>query len=430
MLVSDKPPVGLPENQSERLNIRSDIIPIEFVPVPSYRNNGYGERVFLYSVHGGDVLPESIYRQVRRAFPDRKTCSNEIERAYAIEKDWGANQVAENLSAELGTGGYWRVNIARVLMDFGRFPGITPPGADHLNRFAINYPFSYALDFRYKRLVLEKFYDHISEVFEAQTPGKVIKLGIHSYDFLNPSAHHMLPGTVRPELSLIFRSRSFQELKRMPTGLFDPLYPDMLAEYTADRKLTARISLHLEKAGVAVSTNFPYLLPDGSVEVRSQIWIFFKYVARIFKEEHPETKADPAYQLVWTMLLDTNLRCSESEGLRSYIHMYRNPPKGQRKLFRAAQHAYEHICGFFTKHKKGLIESYRFAPDRLSTLAVEVRKDLIWQFHDHHTWEPELGPDGARKENVAHLGNLIGEAIDIYMQRDRVTLPNSMLVTR
>ena len=33
----------------------------------------------------------------------------------------------------------------------------------------------------------------------------------------------------------------------MPEGMFDPLFPDVLADYTVDRVLVSRISLALEK---------------------------------------------------------------------------------------------------------------------------------------------------------------------------------------
>jgi len=423
VLVSEPPAIGLPEDKTDRLNITSGIMPIEFVKVVPRIQRDYADQIMLYSIHGGDVIPELFYSGVSRLYDSRKRRDREVLRAYAVEKDWGANQIAHELAAELGTGGYWRVNIARVLMDFGRFPGITVRGATHLDRYAINYPFSHGLDFKHKRTLLEHCYDQISEAFERETVGKVIKLGIHSYDHRNPTDHLHFEGTVRPEVSIIYRSSSFQTLKHMPSGLFDPIYPDQLAEYTADRKLTARISLMLEKAGVAVSNNFPYLLPDGSVEVRSQVWIFFDYLSRVFRERFPETVADPAYQMVWTMLLDTNLRCSESEGLRSFIHMYRNAPRGRVKLFRAAQHAYEHIHEYFAENRSALLDQYRFSPTRLSTMALEVRKDIVWDFNDHHTWDPQFGAEGARKRNIRHLAQLTAASIDVYMTDDRLMTP-------
>jgi len=413
----------LPEEKTDRLNVLSEILPIEHVRVAPRKERPWANKVMLYSIHGGDVVPEAYLENVTGFFEGRKRRDREVMRTYAVEKDWGANQIAHHLAAELGTGGYWRVNIARALLDFGRFPGITTMGASHLDRYAINYPFSHGLDFTHKRTLLESCYDFISDQIERATMGKIIKLGIHTYDHRNPTHHLMREGTVRPELSIIYRSASFQHHKHMPIGLFDPLYPDMLAEYTADRKLTSRISLMMEKSGVAVSNNFPYLLPDGSVEVRAQVWIFFDFLSRLFRERFPETASDPTYQMVWTMLLDTNLRRSESEALRSFLHMFRNAPKGRVKLFRGAQHAYEHIHHFLEENRGEVMEQYRFNPNRLSSFALEVRKDIVWNFNDHHTWDPVYGAEGVREHNVRHLASLMAASIAIYMEEDRSSNP-------
>ena len=43
--------------------------------------------------------------------------------AYYYERDWGASMVAGEIASFLGLPGHYSVNVARVLMDFGRFPG-------------------------------------------------------------------------------------------------------------------------------------------------------------------------------------------------------------------------------------------------------------------------------------------------------------------
>ena len=62
----------------------------------------------------------------------------------------------------------------------------------------------------------------------------------------------------------------------MPFGVFDPLDPDVLGESTCSRTLRDRISLNLKRAGFRVGHNHPYLLPEGCVEVRTQVWYFFR----------------------------------------------------------------------------------------------------------------------------------------------------------
>jgi hypothetical protein len=209
----------------------------------------------------------------------------------------------------------------------------------------------------------------------------------------------------------------------MPFGIFDRLYPEILAECTADRKLTARISLTLEKAGLAVSTNFPYSLPNGSIEVRSQVWSFFKYLRDLFEAVHPNSVGDPSFERVWTMLLDTNLRSSASVGLRSYLHMFRKPPRGRSAIFKQAQIAYQQIADFFTHQMQPIVDKFRTNPCRLTTLALEVRKDLVWHFNDNHTREPLFGPDGVRHKSVQRIAGLLAESIDVYFQEDRTSLP-------
>jgi len=415
----------VPSPAWDRLKIVPHVEPIEFIPCSGGTPDARPcrDRIMIYSVHGGDVIPSKFFEALSNLYPDEETCHSTILRDYATEKDWGANQVAESLARELGLAGYWRVNIARALMDFGRFPGITPPGASHLNRFAINYPFSFALDFSLKKSLLEQYYDPISDVFERETPGKVIALGIHSYDYRDPTFSHIETGSVRPDLSLIFRSSSSQELEKMPFGIFDRLYPEILAECTADRKLTARISLTLEKAGLAVSANYPYSLPNGSIEVRSQVWSFFKYLRDLFEAVHPDSVGDPSFDRVWTMLLDTNLRSSASVGLRSYLHMFRQAPRGRGAIFKQAQVAYQQIADFFNHQMQAIVDKFRTNPCRLTTLALEVRKDLIWHFNDQHTREPLFGPDGVRHQSVRRIAGLLAESIDVYFKKDRTSLP-------
>ena len=96
-----------------------------------------------------------------------------------------------------------------------------------------------------------------------------MKIAIHTYD------RYIESGTERPATSIMTRSIGYQTESEMPFGLFDPLYPDVLSEFTADRVLRDRISLTLEKKQIPVAHNYPYCLPEGSLEVRYQVWAFF-----------------------------------------------------------------------------------------------------------------------------------------------------------
>lgn len=375
------------------------------------------DRFMIHTIHGGDVIPPEYHSSLHSIYPENKVHSM-LYQYNALEKDWGCNQIAQKLAEYLNIGGFWRVNTARVLFDFGRFPGITRPGADHLDRYAINYPFSYALDYPHKKSLLEDHYDFISNTYEKANVGKQFKIAIHTYDPYNPSTRHYELGTPRPELSVVFRSESYQKYHHMPYGLFDPLYPDSLAELTADRKLMARISLNMEKAGYSLSHNFPYYLPDGSVEVRSQIWFFFKYLKRVFEREFPDTTDNPAYDLVWRMLMDTNLRNSSSEALRSFIHMYRKAPLGMDAFFEDARCDYDRIREFLKKNRDDIIANFRLSTYRVNTFGIEVRKDLIWRFQDDEARQPVLGPEGAKHENIERIAENLANAMQDYLKND------------
>lgn len=420
---------GTDPREGDCLRFEDNIPPVEFVPTdPSRRlppNPDIGpldDKVMIHTIHGGDNIPPRFLSDLRDFYDDPARMREKLTRYYAMEKDWGANQIAQRIAENLGLSGYWRVNVARVLMDFGRFPGITPPGADHLSRFAINYPFSYALTLDRRRDLLQSCYDEISRAYEKATFGKIIKFAVHTYDPFNPPQDRLDDPTIRPEMSILCRSLSFQVQKRMPFGLFDPLYPDQLGEYTSDRKLAYRISLAIERAGIAISQNYPYLLPDGSVEVRSQVWFFFRFFRQKFEETYPETMTDPIYKTVWDMLLDTNLRSSQSDSLRSYLHMFRHAPGGQEERFKKAQIAYEHIGSFLRDDRDHLIDKFRVSGMRLSTLGIEVRKDLIWKFKDKNARRPVYGPDGSRRANTDHIAHLIGNAMKTYLLHDRIPL--------
>ncbi len=376
---------------------------IEYVPVepegsPDPRLR---DEVLLHVPHDGGVIPPEFQSGVRGEIAPTDWLAD-----YIAERDWGASLLAERLAARMGLGGYWRICVARVLMDFGRFPGETKADRGHLHRFALNYPFSELLDRKAKRRVLEHYYDRCSDVMEPAIVGKTVLLGIHSYDSHNAS------GTKRPDVSLISRPFAYQEDSRMPVGVFDALYPDLLAEFTSDRVLRDRLSLTLEKARIRVAHNYPYLLPEGSIEVRSQVFFFFHSVMQRFLEEFPTTASDSSFQLVWKMLFDTNLRSVESEALRSHLHMYRQAPRNRTGIFRNAVAAYDRIVEFVHRDDSKLVRDYRFSPMRPSSMAVEVRKDLAWQFEAGQPTGPRIGP-------VDRIAERMTAALTTYFTEDR-----------
>jgi hypothetical protein len=382
--------------------------PYEFVATEPHAGDPhvpfeYEGRILIDTVHDGGAIPKKYRFKDGVPLVDPE----ELNRSFVRERDWGANEVAHHLASSLGIPGYYRVRLARVLMDFNRFPGTTPPGSDDpMARLAINSPFAMALDHPQKIELLENNYDGISRCMEPVLEGKLIKIGVHTYDEHNKSL------TRRPDVSLITRSLTYQRESRMPFGVFDPLYPDVLGESTCSRTLRDRVSLNLERAGFRVGHNHPYLLPEGSVEVRTQVYYFFQFLRRCYEDEFPETLNDPAHETVWIMLLNTNLRRQESEELQGYLHRYRRvADPSRRALFEAARLAYERLRSFM--REAGIATAYRRSHDRPSSMVIEVRKDLLSRFDDDGRIVRPV------KDNAQQIARVIAGAIAIFLETDR-----------
>jgi hypothetical protein len=383
--------------------------PVEFVdvePDPLPYSECYRDAISIDVIHDGDVIPDDYLVDGNGVPFDREV----VRAAFIRERDWGASVVAARLSKRLGLSRFLKVTTARCLLDFGRFPGVTRPGAPHLRRSAINAPFAGRLRFSQSRRLLEEHYDAISDGMDRVIRGRLLKIAIHTYDKMNPS------GTERPQVSIVSRTLGYQMDGELPYGVFDPLYPDILAEFTVDRILPSRLSLTLERQGVPVAHNYPYLLPEGSPEVRHQVWSFFDWLEAHFQAVHPDTEEDLAYQMVWRMLKDTNMRQGEAGTLRAYIHRFRRPPADYAQAYSAAEDAYRHIERFLRANNDAVVHEYRFGADRPMSFGIEVRKDLIH----------ELAPDGTPlrlvPERAERIADGIADAIITYLQEDRVAL--------
>ena len=307
--------------------------PFELVPTTARDGElGYPaelcDRIAIDTLHDGDVIPARVLECAAVA---RLADNGVLRDSFVRERDWGADLVAGHLAHFLGLAGHYRVKVARVLVDFNRFPGSSPPGAGPLDTLAIGSPFAELLGHEDKHHVLAHWYDPISNSIEAALRGKLIVLSIHTYDERNPSL------TQRPEVSIVSRSDSYQRDSRLPYGLFDPLFPDVLAESSSKRILRDRLALTLEKGGYRVEHNHPYCLPDGSLEIRSQPWFFFQHLRDLFEADHPDTSDQPQFDTVWRMLLNTNLRHGDSDALSGYLHRYRLPPTGLTSTFENAR---------------------------------------------------------------------------------------------
>ncbi len=358
--------------------------------------------VLVFTIHDGDRFPRHLFGERCEEVLGRE----EIRATYVRERDWGANLVARELARELGLGGYLRVRLARMVMDFGRFPGSSGPGEQYLLRHAIFPPLQGLLSEEARHEILTRYYDDISQVLTQHFAMARVTLSIHTYDPRNHS------GTERPEVSLVTRALEYQRRSTLPPYIFDPLFPPVLSEATCNRLLTYRAALDLEHGGRRTALNYPYVMPEGSVEMRAQVWFFFRHLRRRFTESRPETHEQPAYQRVWQMLLDVTRRSGDCERLRAYLHRYREAPPGMEKLYAEARRAYGEIGGFLTQHGGDLVDAWRFSAERPSCLGIEVRKDLLCEI-DRERSRVAPRPDA---ERVARdIARLLAPAVRDYV---------------
>jgi len=391
--------------------------PLEIVQVKPTTVGGvpdnYRDRIAVYTAHDGAAIPGEF----RVDLAGKPLVDPELlTQRFVEERDWGANLVASELASAMGLASYARTRVARVLLDFNRFPGSTPTHiTDSLESLAIGRLYAEILTHGQKTFLLEKYYDRISDLLEEHLANKVLAFAVHTYDEHNPSA------TKRADVSIISLPLSYQREARMTFGVFDPMYPDRLAESTCSRILRDRISIDLERAGFRVIHNHPYSLPDGCIEVRAQVWFFFRYLREKFQEAFPETRSEQAYELVWLMLLDTNLRLQQAEALRSLLHRFRKVTTEKSDLFSAALEAYRHVRRFM--RSSTVVRDYRRWPNRPGSIGIEVRKDLVCTVDPSTDRPTHISPE--QRETARQIACAMAAAVKTYVEQDRDTEPGT-----
>jgi predicted N-formylglutamate amidohydrolase len=194
----------------------------------------------LYSIHDGDLVPPVF-------------AADATGEVFARERDFGADAVAESVARALGVGSRLRVRLARSVLDAGRSFGCDDGRAGHTSRLAVPAAIASHAD-RESLSWLERAHARIEETIAGHvaTAGpSPIAIGIHTYDPVNAD------GTARPELSLLDLPES------VARGALDFLPRATAVAANLDRLMDA-----LARHGFTVRRNDPYLLPDGSLEVR------------------------------------------------------------------------------------------------------------------------------------------------------------------
>ncbi|MEM1181205.1 MAG: N-formylglutamate amidohydrolase [Acidobacteriota bacterium] len=389
-----------------------DLELVEVVPVdPSQPADLSDDDILIFTIHDGAQVPRHLWGERSEEVLSRP----DMVAAYVRERDWGANVVAEQLARQLGLSGYARVNLSRHIMDFGRFPGTSSVGENYLMRHSLFPPAELLLTEDAIHDLLARYYDGISQAITQHFANKRITIAIHSYDPYNAN------GTERPKIGLVTRSLSYQNESTIHPYVFDPLFPAILCEAVSDRALTYQVLLDLEKHGHHTALNYPYLMPEGSVEIRAQVWFFFRHLREHFIRTFPESRDRAEYQRVWQLLLDVTRRSPDCERLRAYLHRYRAAPAGLEELFQRCRGAYARIQEFLGTHRQALVDEYRYAPERPSCLGVEIRKDqLCWVDADNGTVEKRRGAgDFAHEVATIFAGSVLSYVDDKNRRADR-----------
>lgn len=430
---ADQPVVVRELNDTRDLT--DPLAPFQFVPVPGREGGASGKKVLVYTIHDGNLIPPSVAAELG---------GGDLE-GFVDDRDWGADLVAHSLAWALGLPGFYRVGVARNCLDFGRLPRVTQKHntRTHAGRGAIHYPLADKLS-RHAHAGLLGLYETISDGLEKAIwltlngdigPARVadvlrqdealgesawshdacdasglVMLGIHTYDEAGPALER------RPKVSLIYRPESLVSQGFLTPGLFDPLYPSRLAEFTADRMLIRRLGLVFEREQLPTADNHVYRLPDGSVELQSQAWLFFRYLQQEFHREQADS-APREFAELWAMLRNASSRRLETVRGMAVLHQH-SPSDDAERLGRQ----YESIQRWAELERKPngshlggtVVDRYRLSPLRPSSLAIEFRKDLVAR----GVPRPEAHPDYDLPQ-IRRLSGALAQGLREYLAEDR-----------
>ena len=364
----------------------------------------WDRHVIVDVIHDGAHIPPALEPHLG----SNGSLDNQVRAAYMRERDWGAEAVAERLAFHLGLRGYQSKQSARVLCDYNRFRGRTQAGSGHLGRRALFPPASELLSQDAAEQVLAQCYDRVTEglfnrareAFEGTLvrDSRLLRITVHTYDDKVGAGHR------RPKTSLIFTPFEYHEFARLPTNVYAPVFPDRLAEFTADRTLAYRMALLLEKNYLPVAVNSPYFLPLGGAEMRLQVWCYMQHLRQqvgILGTESEIARFEP----LWPVLEKVD------------------EPWGARTILPEHMALLEELTQFIERHRFETVERYRYSAYRPNAIEVEVRKDIVWkgawqQLDDgHDAFVPE--PGGIRLDEIDRVASVMAAGIRTYLTQDQ-----------
>ncbi len=351
------------EDAPARLRTVDGVAPLTLVGDPDTT-----DPICLFTLHDGDVIPSNALGPHTELIAAR----SELTAAHIRRRDWGANLVARELAEVLGLACRAHVPLARVLLDAGRFPGVSSSGVPPAARRAVSPPLADLITGEIKHHIIVEYYDEIARGLARWLKRAQIILDVRTYTPDQPGCG------ASSSIEIITRRMRYPAHEQPPGTVFDPLFPSALFGPNCNRSLMLQAVVNQAPDARAARLDHAYYMPEGSVEIRVQVWAFFRFLRRRFTEAFPKTHHDVAFRKTWAMLLDITRRSLDAELLRGYLHSYREAPPDQQTLFVDARRAYAKIGRFLDLHEDTLVHGYRFSTERPSCITVEVGKDLFY----------------------------------------------------
>ena len=364
----------------------------------------WDRHVIVDVVHDGVRIPPTI----EPFFDGDQAVRSEVHDTFVRERDWGAAAVAERLAHHLGLRGYYCIQAARVVCDYNRFRGRSVPEAGHLGRRALFGPGNQLLSGDLGEHALQTCFDPVTQALfrrasEAIGNGTVpdsrmLRVTVHTYDDRAGEGHR------RPKTSIIFTPYEYHEASRLPAGVYVPIFPDRLAEFTADRALAYRMALMLEKNYLPVAVNSPYFLPLGGAEMRLQVWCYMQHLKRLTQTLGSDGEAQ-RFEPLWPVVEDVDR------------------PWGSREIDPRALMLLDELEAFIERHRYEAVERYRYSAYRPCAIEVEVRKDIVYR----GGWKilsdgfEAFVPDesGLRQDEVDRVASVMAAGIRKYLIEDQ-----------
>lgn len=395
--------------------------------------------VTVYSLHDGRHIPAGVESLLSDG-EQGEARLQELKREFSKHRDWGAGAVAQCIAGALGLHRFGRVEVARPFVDYGRMPGVTTPTTPHLRTKSIGSWAGTVLPPAAIRACLDA-YDRCASGFEARVREDLglppndaetwradgsdlarcgrIFVEVHTCDDAE------IDGERRPDLSVIFRTDPGDEVQR--DRWVRRLIPTQLYRFTADRLLPVRLLQNFEHAGYYAGINSPYHLPRGSIAVRLHRWaiahILSRYVAlkheegKVPADEYPKlheviANSGRAWSRLWSTIANANTRDPKARLFLDYVNnrcsLSSLSGEARQEIESVAELAEEVDRYLREPAAQERLEEWRWSPERMSVVALEVTKSTIWNPRD-----------GLLVDNIHKVARIVAQSLLDYLNVDR-----------